>query len=204
MHVVLRMALRVGSLVALLSAPITARSSASAQSVVTANEIEFFRAVLAAFSADSEPKLFVDPRAVAPDFGIVRPDPERFVRLSGEDSVARWSASTSQAKLGDAVKASQCAGWTLVAVDASLGSECPGSLQRTIVVALSREGGARFPSGYPAAMPLVSEGLTLRAVRVLQVDAFARGSAVTAIDFVFGLQSGHWRLLARVPVFVQE
>lgn len=178
---------------------------ASAQMLSAPHEIDFFRSVVERLKSPSGPPFAVDLRPLAPSVASVTARLVDMLPLIPEDSVARAQIiREAGASTGDAVNAQKCPGWTVVLTDRALAADCPANPVRTVILAVSREGPARFPNGNPAHMAGVEPSIALRTVRVIVIDASPAGGSVTSWDYVFSLGTKGWSLVAQVPIYILE
>lgn len=169
------------------------------------SEIGFFRMAVAAVPAPPGVSLAIDVRPLVASFEVTLPAAARLLPLQRVDSLERRRfLRETRVETGDALAATQCPGWTVVLGDSTQAQRCPKTPMRTVILSLSREGGAMFPRGNAAFMRGVEAGATLRTVRVLIVDSSRFGSSVEAWDYVFSRANLGWQLVARVPIRVSE
>ena len=168
------------------------------------DELALFRTIVMDLRAASTLPLFVDVRIIVPNPASGLPE---LLRSSGVDADTAPRLSVLRelgVEAADALRAAACPGWMVVSEGLAPATPCAASQTRTAILSLSREGGARFPSGGPAFAAGIPVDAVLRTIRVVEVFSGPRGSAVESSDYVFGLRANRWQFLSRVQVYIVE
>ena len=168
-------------------------------------EIDLFRLTLDTIAKAGVPSIGVDVRPLRADVSIVFPRLESLASGADADTTRRAEVRRLLGLVaGDAIALGECPGWTVAASDTAGLRKCTPERRRTVMVSVSRYGGARYADGRSVQRAEVPGVEGVRSVRVLFVDTGPRGGAVESWEYVFAPTSSGWRLLKQVAVYVVE